>query len=54
MMPTGNGLLRWCSMLAALLVLIVTGPLAVVGWLLTRTTLPAAEWAMRTLRPPQA
>ena len=54
MTPTGNGLLRWCSILVALAVLIVTGPLAVLAWLLTRATLPPAEWAARTIWPPRA
>lgn len=51
MKTTGNGLLRWCSIPVALLVLIVAGPVAFLAWLVTRSTLPAAEWAMRTLRP---
>lgn len=52
MTPTGNDLLRWCSIPVALAVLVVTGPLAVIGWLITRSTLPPAEWAMRILKPP--
>lgn len=52
MKTKGGDWLRWCLIPLALMVLVVMGPLAVIGWLLTRSTLPLAEWAIRTLRQP--
>lgn len=56
MKTMGDVLLRCLWTLVLALVLLVAGPLALLGWVLTATTLPAAEWTvvrLRLLWPPK-
>jgi hypothetical protein len=50
MRRTGVVLLRCCGVILLAMILVLTGALGGLGWLLTMSCLPAAEWAKSEIK----